>query len=152
MQFDRYQPKIEKMLDTKFNIVHLNISQFIALAMGADPYKVIGVQTHTVPVEPLLEKIKLNPVIWKMVLDAPLIARRAKAGQFVIVKIDEKAERIPLTINDCDFAKGTGQLAKTDAMLLLTVVAAMGSLAWVYLSWQRGEDPVHPPWSWPAIF
>jgi heterodisulfide reductase subunit B len=60
MQFDRYQPKIEKMLDTKFNIVHLNISQFIALAMGADPYKVIGVQTHTVPVEPLLEKIKLN--------------------------------------------------------------------------------------------
>jgi len=60
MQFDRYQPKIEEMLDTKFNIVHLNISQFIALAMGADPYKVIGVQTHTVPVDPILEKIKLN--------------------------------------------------------------------------------------------
>ncbi len=44
------------------------------------------------------------------------------------------------------------RLAKTDAMLLLTVVAAMGSLAWVYLSWQRGEDPVRPPWTWPAIF
>src|SRR3982074_1643969 len=44
------------------------------------------------------------------------------------------------------------RLAKTDAMLLLTVVAAMGALARVYLSWQRGEDPVHPPWSWPAIF
>jgi len=63
MQFDRYQPKIEEMLDTKFNIVHLNISQFIALAMGADPYKVIGVQTHTVPVDPILEKIKLNQTI-----------------------------------------------------------------------------------------
>ena len=37
-------------------------------------------------------------------------------------------------------------------MLLLTVVAAMGALARVYLSWQRGEDPAHPPWSWPAIF
>lgn len=44
------------------------------------------------------------------------------------------------------------RLAKTDAMLLLTVVAAMGALARVYLSWQRGEDPVRPPWSWPAIF
>ena len=44
------------------------------------------------------------------------------------------------------------RLAKTDAMLLLTVVAAMGAMARVYLSWQRGEDPAHPPWSSPAIF
>src|ERR1700728_390863 len=44
------------------------------------------------------------------------------------------------------------RLAKTDAMLLLTVVAAMGALARIYLSWQRGEDPAHPPWTWPAIF
>src|SRR5205085_11413183 len=44
------------------------------------------------------------------------------------------------------------RLAKTDAMLLLTVVAAMGAMARVYLTWQRGEDPVHPPWSAPAIF
>src|SRR6202165_185706 len=44
------------------------------------------------------------------------------------------------------------RLAKTDAMLLLTVVAAMGALARVYLSWQRGEDPAHPPWTWPMIF
>src|SRR3954452_929506 len=44
------------------------------------------------------------------------------------------------------------RLAKTDAMLLLTVVAAMGALGRVYLSWQRGEDPVRPPWSPPAIF
>src|SRR5580658_4601246 len=44
------------------------------------------------------------------------------------------------------------RLAKTDAMLLLTVVAAMGAMARAYLSWQRGEDPEHPPWSWPAIF
>src|SRR3984893_2258750 len=44
------------------------------------------------------------------------------------------------------------RLAKTDAMLLFTVVAAMGALARVYLSWQRGEDPEHPSWTWPAIF
>lgn len=44
------------------------------------------------------------------------------------------------------------RLAKTDAMLLFTVVAAMGALARVYLSWQRGEDPARPPWTWPIIF
>jgi 4-amino-4-deoxy-L-arabinose transferase-like glycosyltransferase len=44
------------------------------------------------------------------------------------------------------------RLAKTDAMLLLTVVAAMGAMARIYLSWQRGEDPAHPPWTWPAVF
>src|SRR3954469_1492458 len=44
------------------------------------------------------------------------------------------------------------RLAKTDAMLLLTVVAALGAMARVYLSWQRGEDPARPPWSSPAIF
>jgi 4-amino-4-deoxy-L-arabinose transferase-like glycosyltransferase len=44
------------------------------------------------------------------------------------------------------------RLAKTDAMLLLTVVAAMGAMARVYVSWQRGEDPARPPWSYPIIF
>src|SRR3981189_627647 len=44
------------------------------------------------------------------------------------------------------------RLAKTDAMLLLTVVAAMGAMARVYLSWQRGEDPVHPSGTAPAGF
>ena len=44
------------------------------------------------------------------------------------------------------------RLAKTDAMLLLTVVAAMGALARVYLSWQRGDNSPHEPWTWPAIF
>ena len=44
------------------------------------------------------------------------------------------------------------RLAKTDAMLLLTTTAVMGSMARVYLSWQRGDDTTHPPWSLPAIF
>jgi 4-amino-4-deoxy-L-arabinose transferase-like glycosyltransferase len=44
------------------------------------------------------------------------------------------------------------RLAKTDAMLLLTVVAAMGAMARVYLPWQRGEDPVRSSWTWPAVF
>ncbi len=58
MQFDRNQESIGKSLGTGFNIVCLNISQFVALALGADPYEVLGVQTHTVPVDPIIEKIK----------------------------------------------------------------------------------------------
>ena len=44
------------------------------------------------------------------------------------------------------------RLAKTDAMLLFAVVATMGALGRVYMSWQRGEDPVRPDWRAPAIF
>lgn len=57
-----------------------------------------------------------------------------------------------LMICSCVLLGAEARLAKTDAMLLLTVTAAMGAMARVYLSWQRGEDPAHPPWSWPAIF
>src|SRR3954464_15437499 len=44
------------------------------------------------------------------------------------------------------------RLAKTDAMLLLTVVAAMGAMARIYLSWQRGEESEKPSWTAPAVF
>jgi 4-amino-4-deoxy-L-arabinose transferase-like glycosyltransferase len=57
-----------------------------------------------------------------------------------------------LMMCSCVLLSAEARLAKTDAMLLLTVVVAMGALARVYLSWQRGEDPEHPPWSWPIIF
>lgn len=55
----------------------------------------------------IIEKIRLNSVIWKMVVEAPTVAQTAKAGQFVVLKIDDKGERIPLTINECDPKKGT---------------------------------------------
>ena len=58
LQFDRNQKTIGESLGIEFNIICLNISQFLALALGADPYKVIGIQTHTTPVEPILDKIK----------------------------------------------------------------------------------------------
>ena len=57
-----------------------------------------------------------------------------------------------LMMCSCVVLGAEARLAKTDALLLLTVVAAMGAMARVYLSWQRGEDPAQPPWSSPAIF
>ncbi len=55
----------------------------------------------------ILEKRDLNAAVTLMVLDAPMIAKKVKAGQFVIVKIDEVGERIPLTVADFDSEKGT---------------------------------------------
>ena len=54
----------------------------------------------------ILEKRDLNSAVTLMVLHAPLIAAKVKAGQFVIVKIDEVGERIPLTV--ADFSKDDG--------------------------------------------
>ncbi len=48
----------------------------------------------------ILSNEKIAPRIFKMTLEAPLIAKKAKAGHFVIVRIDEEGERIPLTIAD----------------------------------------------------
>ena len=50
---------------------------------------------------------KLNENIYLMVVEAPRVARHCEPGQFVIVKIDETGERIPLTICDYDREAGT---------------------------------------------
>ncbi len=55
----------------------------------------------------ILKKQPLNPTVTKMVIHAPLIARKAEPGQFIILRVDEDGERIPLTIADFDRAAGT---------------------------------------------
>ena len=55
----------------------------------------------------IIEKVSLSETVVKMVLEAPVIAQKRKAGQFIILKIHEKGERIPLTIVDSDTQKGT---------------------------------------------
>ena len=52
------------------------------------------------------EKEELNAEVVKMRIRAPLIAKKAKAGQFIILRIDEKGERIPLTVADTDPQEG----------------------------------------------
>ncbi len=55
----------------------------------------------------IIEKTVLNPTVTKMVVEAPLIAKKAKAGQFIILRVDEEGERIPLTVADYDRENGT---------------------------------------------
>ena len=50
----------------------------------------------------IIKKERLNPTVTKMVVEAPLVAKKAKAGQFIILHVHEDGERIPLTIADYD--------------------------------------------------
>ena len=55
----------------------------------------------------ILRKKELNPTVTLMDIDAPLIAKKAEPGQFIILRVDENGERIPLTIADFNREKGT---------------------------------------------
>ncbi len=55
----------------------------------------------------ILEKQVFSPVIKQFVIHAPRVAKSCKAGQFIILGINEEGERIPLTIADFDREKGT---------------------------------------------
>ena len=55
----------------------------------------------------IIRKQELNPTVTLMEIDAPLIARKAEPGQFIILRVDDAGERIPLTIADFDREKGS---------------------------------------------
>ena len=55
----------------------------------------------------ILKKEPLNPTVTRMVVEAPLIARKAEPGQFIIFRAKEDSERVPLTIADYDREAGT---------------------------------------------
>lgn len=55
----------------------------------------------------IVKKRALNPTVTLMEVDAPLIAKKAEAGQFIILRVDENGERIPLTVAGYDREAGT---------------------------------------------
>lgn len=55
----------------------------------------------------IVKKEVLNPTVTRMDIEAPLIAKKAEPGQFIILRVDEKGERIPLTVADFDRERGT---------------------------------------------
>ena len=50
----------------------------------------------------ILKKEKLNEAVTRMVIEAPFVAKKAEPGQFIILRVDENGERVPLTISDFD--------------------------------------------------
>ena len=55
----------------------------------------------------IVRKKVLNPTVTLMEIDAPMVAAKAEPGQFIILRVDENGERIPLTVADYDREKGT---------------------------------------------
>lgn len=55
----------------------------------------------------IIRKRVLNPTVTQMEIEAPLVAHKAKPGQFIILRVDEEGERIPLTVAGCNPAEGT---------------------------------------------
>ena len=55
----------------------------------------------------IVTKKELNPTVTQMEIKAPLVANKAKPGQFIILRVDESGERIPLTVAGVDASRGT---------------------------------------------
>ena len=55
----------------------------------------------------IVRKKELNPTVTLMEIEAPLIAKKAEPGQFIIFRTKDDSERVPLTIADFDRDKGT---------------------------------------------
>jgi len=72
----------------------------------------------------------IAPEVKKFVIDAPKIASKRKAGQFVIIRLDEHGERIPLTIADSDGEKGT----------ITIIVQGVGKTTKELNSFESGEE------------
>lgn len=78
----------------------------------------------------ILKKSLIGPQIYLMDIEAPRVAKSAKPGQFVIIRIDEKGERIPLTICDYDKEKGT----------VTIVFQAVGSSTYKMAKYNEGDS------------
>ena len=55
----------------------------------------------------IVRRKELNPSMIQLEIEAPLVARKARPGQFIILRVDEEGERIPLTIAGSDAEEGT---------------------------------------------
>ncbi|MDY6314577.1 MAG: sulfide/dihydroorotate dehydrogenase-like FAD/NAD-binding protein [Clostridia bacterium] len=77
----------------------------------------------------ILTKKILNPQIFLMEVEAPLVARKAEPGQFIILRTNEYGERVPFTIADFDRKKGT----------VTIIVQVVGKTTQDMLKMQEGE-------------
>ena len=73
----------------------------------------------------IVRKKELNSSVTLMEIEAPFVAKKAKAGQFIIFRIDEKSERVPLTIAGYDREKGTVSIIFQKVGLSTNMLAAM---------------------------
>ena len=87
----------------------------------------------------IAKKEEIAPKFWRFLITAPDIARKHRAGQFVIILLDERGERIPLTIAASDAQAGTIALVVQEVGKTTMQLAALPVGANVFLFTQRYE-------------
>ena len=80
----------------------------------------------------VLDNVQIGPLVWKMRIETPALVNKAKAGQFVIIRVNEQGERVPMSIAGLDKEKGLltviyQVVGKTSAMM--TTVPDGGELS-----------------------
>ena len=80
----------------------------------------------------IVRKVSLNPTVTLMEIEAPYVAKKAEPGQFIILRVDENGERIPLTIADFDREKGT-----------VTIIFQIVGGSTIHLNYLNEGDYIH---------
>ena len=90
----------------------------------------------------IVHKKVLTPEISQISVHAPLVAAKAKAGQFIILRVDADGERIPLTISSADTENGT----------ITVIFQKVGATTWT--SYRRGtvSTTLWAPWGSPPMW
>ena len=76
----------------------------------------------------IVDKRELNSMVTLLEIEAPFVAKKAQAGQFIIFRVDEFSERVPLTIADYDREKGTVTIIFQKVGLSTQMLAAKKSV------------------------
>ena len=100
----------------------------------------------------IVRKKELNSAVTLMEIEAPFVARKAKAGQFIIFRVDEQGERVPLTIAGYDREKGTVSIIFQKVGFSTNALGALNEgdyLSLIHIShrnrWRRDPaGPYHP--------
>ena len=72
----------------------------------------------------IVSKKVLNPTVVQMSIEAPLVAKKAQPGQFIILRVDEQGERIPLTVAGTDSEAGTVKIIFQNTIIFLPSAGA----------------------------
>ena len=86
----------------------------------------------------IVRKKELNPTVTQMEILAPMVARKAKPGQFIILRVNEEGERIPLTVAGTEPAEGT-------VKIIFQIVGATTALLNAKQAGEFIQDFVGPP-------
>ena len=85
----------------------------------------------------IISKEHFSEKVFKLVIEAPLIAKSRKAGHFVIVRVGEKGERMPLTIAEADPVKGTITLVVQEVGLSSTRLCELNEGDYITARWDK---------------